>query len=229
MITPEGPDGSPTSPMPEGRPSSNVRRAPSGETIERRPLLGVGVPVSDTSTFPWFESARPIGLRRSETTVVPGHSWAEASAAKSARTRAAATARRVTAARPALTRRPRPRGGTTAKVRDGSKWELIDSSVWNGGWPRLAGKPKGGACTNRARRAPARRTPAWARLRRGPRSAACPGNDGLLIRKCLRAIQGGGRDGGCAFGSRAGITRRRRHRGDSAGPAPPRAACPTGR
>ena len=44
-----------------------------------RPLCGVGVPVSDISTLPWFESAIPIGRLSPDVTVVPGHNWALAS------------------------------------------------------------------------------------------------------------------------------------------------------
>ncbi len=44
-----------------------------------RPLCDVAVPVSDTSTLPWFESAIPIGRLSPDVTVVPGHSCALAS------------------------------------------------------------------------------------------------------------------------------------------------------
>jgi hypothetical protein len=44
-----------------------------------RPLFGVAVPVSDTSTLPWFESAIPIGRLSPDVTVVPGHICALAS------------------------------------------------------------------------------------------------------------------------------------------------------
>jgi hypothetical protein len=44
-----------------------------------RPLCGVAVPVSDTSTLPWFESAIPIGRLSPDVTVVPGHNCALAS------------------------------------------------------------------------------------------------------------------------------------------------------
>jgi hypothetical protein len=47
--------------------------------MEMRPLCGVAVPVSDTSTLPWFESAIPIGRLSPEVTVVPGHNCALAS------------------------------------------------------------------------------------------------------------------------------------------------------
>jgi hypothetical protein len=41
-----------------------------------RPLCGVAAPVSDTSTLPWFDSAMPIGRRRPDVTVAPGHTCA---------------------------------------------------------------------------------------------------------------------------------------------------------
>src|SRR5580765_7273448 len=71
--------GSSTSLLPDGRPSRRVRRFPEGSTIEMRPLCGVAVPVSDTSTLPWFESAIPIGRLSPDVTVVPGHNCALAS------------------------------------------------------------------------------------------------------------------------------------------------------
>src|SRR6476659_2073077 len=76
---PAGPAGSPTSLLPDGRLSRRVRRAPEGSTIEMRPLCGVAVPVSDTSTLPWFESAIPIGRLSPDVTVVAGHNCALAS------------------------------------------------------------------------------------------------------------------------------------------------------
>ena len=48
-----------------------------------RPLCGVAVPLSDTNTFPWFESAIPIGRLSPDVTVVPGHNCALASTAVS--------------------------------------------------------------------------------------------------------------------------------------------------
>src|SRR4029450_8616408 len=80
---PAGPAGSPTWLFPEGRTSRRVRRSPEGSTIEMRPLCGVAVPVSDTSTLPWFESAIPIGRLSPDVTVVPGHNCALASTAVS--------------------------------------------------------------------------------------------------------------------------------------------------
>src|ERR1700752_330742 len=76
---PAGPAGSPTSLLPDGRPSRRVRRSPEGSTIEMRPLCGIAVPVSDTSRLPWFESAIPIGRLSPDVTVVPGHNCALAS------------------------------------------------------------------------------------------------------------------------------------------------------
>src|SRR6185436_14061053 len=76
---PAGPAGSPTSLLPDGRPSRRVRRSPEGSTIEMRPLCGVTAPVSETSTFPWFESAIPIGRLSPDVAVVPGQTCALAS------------------------------------------------------------------------------------------------------------------------------------------------------
>jgi hypothetical protein len=44
-----------------------------------RPLRGVAVPVSDTSTLPWFDSAIPIGRLSPDVSVAPGHNCALAS------------------------------------------------------------------------------------------------------------------------------------------------------
>src|SRR5215211_4103549 len=78
IAMPPGPAGSPTSLLPDGRPSRRVRRSPERPTIEIRPLCGVAVPVSDTSRLPWFESAIPIGRLRPDVTVVPGYFCADA-------------------------------------------------------------------------------------------------------------------------------------------------------
>jgi hypothetical protein len=57
-----GPEASPPAALvPWGSPSSNVRRVPSGPTMEMRPEFGtLTVPVSETTRFPVGDYA-PIG------------------------------------------------------------------------------------------------------------------------------------------------------------------------
>jgi len=52
MKRPAGPEGSPTSLIPDGRPARSVRRLPPVSTMEMRPVFGVVVPVSETSRLP---------------------------------------------------------------------------------------------------------------------------------------------------------------------------------
>src|SRR5205807_8318190 len=51
----------------------SVRRFPEGSTMEIRPVLGVGVPVSETSRLPLFEKVIPSGPSRPKAICVTGH------------------------------------------------------------------------------------------------------------------------------------------------------------
>src|SRR4051794_1205674 len=90
MARPEGPEGSPTSAGPEGRPSINVRRVPFGSMIEIRPdNAGVTDPTSATSRLPWFVRALPCGPRKPET------SGLHCASAETARARSAAEVKKL--------------------------------------------------------------------------------------------------------------------------------------
>ena len=76
---PATPDGALSSKLiPEGRPSIRLRRVPEGSTMEIRPVLGVAVPVSETSMLPLLEMAIPSGPSRPEIICLTGH-WARVS------------------------------------------------------------------------------------------------------------------------------------------------------
>ena len=79
------PEGSLTSFIAEGKPSSSVRRLPLESTMEIRPEFRSVVPVSETSRLPSFVKTVPSGSKRPEMSSVHC-AFAEAVPSRSAET-----------------------------------------------------------------------------------------------------------------------------------------------